>query len=106
LMSATGQQRRFRDVRIMSASLNSRHGDGGSLTAQFVQSPSSMRLTAPSLALLAGNGRRLLLGGIEGKRLTYRATIGRLTRGTIRQRAKAFLRWRKLHGSHPTDSRS
>jgi hypothetical protein len=71
--SAMGQQRRFRDVRIMSASLNSRHGDGGSLTAQFVQSPSSMRLTAPSLALLAGNGRRLLLGGIEGKRLTYRA---------------------------------
>jgi hypothetical protein len=68
-----GQSLHIREVSAMSASLNSRHGDDGSLTAQFVQSPSSMRLTAPSLALLAGNGRRLLLGGIEGKRLTYRA---------------------------------
>jgi hypothetical protein len=36
----------------MSASLNSRHGDDGSLTAQFVQSPSSMRFAAGASGFL------------------------------------------------------
>ena len=82
MMSEMGHSLHIREVSAMSASLNSRHGDDGSLTAQFVQSPSSMGLTAPSLALLTGNGPRLLFRGIEGKRLTYRAdyrpTTGRL----------------------------
>ena len=51
-MSELSQSRHIRDVRGMSASPNSRHGDDGSVTAQVVQSPSSMRFAAGASGFL------------------------------------------------------